>query len=304
MNQLNNTTYTVNTYGVMPSIIEIPVIDYKATIDSFIAKYGVRWVYHKKVVDKEPTEGSAPKRRKTVFRYVWYINYFCHRSGTKRVKSFVNQTGKQRNLQKETKKQNCPARLKVVCYQNNPSIAVFEHNHEIGGLDDIKHLPLSNEARAYIEGRLNEGYRKRDTRLSIQKNYRIFMQNLSIDMSRSSTVVHKDQMVHADEISLGGSRFKKQKRTVNKSTDTLAPPPSPSASAPPPPPPPGGETAPTNENPQHGYFSRKCKIPTLLRNDFRSYKQLFREIAEKHSLIRKDAFDFALFLCLNHLTNE
>lgn len=47
------------------------------------------------------------------------------------------------------------------------------------------------------------------------------------------------------------------------STDTLDPPP---------PPPPGGETVPTNGNPQHGYFSRKCKIYTLLRNNYRSYK--------------------------------
>ncbi|GAA5809832.1 hypothetical protein MFLAVUS_003247 [Mucor flavus] len=45
-NQLNN-TYTVNTYDAMPSRIEIPVTDYKATIGSFIGKYGVRWVYHK-----------------------------------------------------------------------------------------------------------------------------------------------------------------------------------------------------------------------------------------------------------------
>ncbi|KAI7893827.1 uncharacterized protein EV154DRAFT_560857 [Mucor mucedo] len=79
------------------------------------------------------------------------------------------------------------------------------------------------------------------------------------------------------------------------STDTLDPPP---------PPPPGGETVPTNGNPQHGYFSRKCKIYTFLRNNYRSYKQLFREIAETHSRIRKDSFDFALFLCLNYLTNE
>ncbi|KAI8983673.1 hypothetical protein BDB01DRAFT_109794 [Pilobolus umbonatus] len=135
------------------------------------------------------------KRRKRIVVYSWYIDYNCH-SGKKEEKLV---------WQKACKKSNCPARLKVTCFKNNPNMVtletVNEHNHAIGGSDDIKHLPLSREAREYIEGRLREGYRKRDTRLSIQKNYGAFMQSLSIgDSLESSTVLHRDQFVHADEI--------------------------------------------------------------------------------------------------------
>ncbi|KAG1138593.1 hypothetical protein G6F37_010815 [Rhizopus arrhizus] len=160
MLRLNN-TYTAKTYQPMIEKIEVPVADYKTIIDGSIGK--------------------------------------------KEVKEQTNLTGKSRELQKASKKCHCPARLKVTCFKRNPEMvtveAIGEHNHEIGGLEDLQHLPLSKEARDYIEGRLNEGYGKRDTRISIQKNYRMYMQNLSANFSgSSSSVMHRDQMVHADEI--------------------------------------------------------------------------------------------------------
>ncbi|KAI9362835.1 hypothetical protein BD770DRAFT_300583, partial [Pilaira anomala] len=130
-------------------------------------------------------------------------------------------SGKQRELQKASKKCNCLALLKVTCYKSSPDMVTLkvmnEHNHEVGGSDDIKHLPLSKEAGDYIEGRLREGYRKRDTRLSIQKNYREYMRGLTKDISATTnTILHRDQIVHADEIY---NIYKKIQESFYKRTD-------------------------------------------------------------------------------------
>lgn len=176
MSQSNN-TYSINTYRPIPISMTAPVTEYKATVEGYIAKCGVRWVYNKKITeasnDEDVSSSTTPavKRRKRQVNYHWYIDYQCHRSGKKRVKAFTNLSGKQRAIQKASKKSNCPARLKVICFKNSPEMVTLEtikeHNHEIGGVDDLQHLPLSKEARECIENRLKEEYRKRETRLSI-----------------------------------------------------------------------------------------------------------------------------------------
>ncbi|KAI8969418.1 hypothetical protein BDB01DRAFT_855966 [Pilobolus umbonatus] len=175
MNQ-SASTYSIHTYQPVSTVIEVPFTEYEKVIEGSIAKYGVKWMYNRKVTAKNSNDEEAASA-----------------TSIPPIKRSAN------------KKSNCPARLKVTCFKNNPNMVtlenVNEHNHAIGGSDDIKHLPLSREAREYIKGQFREGYRKRDTRLSIQKNNDAFMQSLSIgDSLESSTVLHRDQFVHADEI--------------------------------------------------------------------------------------------------------
>ncbi|KAI9355183.1 hypothetical protein BD770DRAFT_324231, partial [Pilaira anomala] len=145
---------------------------------------------------------------------LWYADYKCHHFGKKQAKTFVSLSGKQHELQKAGKKCNCLALLKVTCYKSSPDMVTLkfmnEHNHEVGGSDDIKHLPLSKEARYYIERCLREGYRKRDTRLCIQKNYRKYIS------TTTNTILHRAQMVHADEIY---NIYKKIKKSFYKPAD-------------------------------------------------------------------------------------
>ena len=201
--------YTIETYQLMPTKMEAPVADYQSIVDGSIAKYGVKWIYNKKITEKvtpvEEPGTSTIKRRKRDIKYIWYIDYKCHRSGKKENRTFPNISGKHRELQKASKKNHCPARLKVTCFKHDPEKVTLEtikeHNHQIGGSEDLQHLPLSKEARTFIEDRLNQGYRNRNTRLEIQQNYRQYMQNLSRDFSLSTnTVSHRDQMVHTNEI--------------------------------------------------------------------------------------------------------
>ncbi|KAI8877704.1 hypothetical protein K501DRAFT_270301 [Backusella circina FSU 941] len=56
--------------------------------------------------------------------------------------------------------------------------------------------------------------------------------------------------------------------------------------------------------PQKARFTRKCKVSSLLNTDFKGYKQMFRNIAEEFSILRRDAMNFALLIMANWVANR
>ncbi|KAL7310493.1 hypothetical protein PS15m_009986 [Mucor circinelloides] len=64
----------------------------------------------------------------------------------------------------------------------------------------MQYLPLFEKTKKIMQ-RLYEGFAMRATRITIQNNYRQYIRdNLAMDASFGSSIVHHDQMVHADEI--------------------------------------------------------------------------------------------------------
>ncbi|KAI8378856.1 hypothetical protein EDC96DRAFT_571031 [Choanephora cucurbitarum] len=161
--------------------------------------------------NEEETASPVVKRRKRVVEYVWYTEYKCHRSGTYRdrvaegSRTKGGSGGKARDLQKASKKTDCKAKLKVVCFKRDPEnveiVHIDTHNHDVGGMDDLKYLPLSNERKAIISERLREGYSKRDCRIAIQKDFRKFISEFLTDGSgNDNRIYRRDQVVHQGEI--------------------------------------------------------------------------------------------------------
>ncbi|KAI8891183.1 hypothetical protein K501DRAFT_265056 [Backusella circina FSU 941] len=55
--------------------------------------------------------------------------------------------------------------------------------------------------------------------------------------------------------------------------------------------------------PQKAHFTRKYKVSSILNTDFKGYKQIFRNIAEEFSILRRDAMNFALLIMANCVAN-
>lgn len=210
-------------YLPIPRTLTVPTASYKKVIDDYVPKYGVKFNFFTiresaKIEKKQETRlTSEPdkKHRKHDIKYIFKVYYYCHRTGEKRKRSETDQpiggkSGKTRDLQKKSKKIGCQAKLVVTCPKGHPDIVVIEHigdhNHEVGGLEDLQHLPLSNATKSLIMQRLREGYSKRDTRIAIQANFRNYIManiNSAADINGGSVdnfVVHRDQMVDANEI--------------------------------------------------------------------------------------------------------
>ncbi|KAK4521047.1 uncharacterized protein ATC70_004036 [Mucor velutinosus] len=133
--------------------------------------------------------------------------------GEKRIREQnTGKNGAPKEVLKRSKKQGCTAKLKATVYKSDPTKVVLttinDHSHVIGSLEDLQYLPLSDEVKVLIETRLREGFRKRETRFSIlQSLVRYVEQNFAtINLepghfrSLSTPIVHRDQMVHAEEI--------------------------------------------------------------------------------------------------------
>ncbi|ORE16207.1 hypothetical protein BCV71DRAFT_154789, partial [Rhizopus microsporus] len=100
---------------------------------------------------------------------IWKIKYICHKSGVYKSRIGVqaeDESSKSRPIQKPSKRIYCRCYVTVVCYfiaPNHITIKLHnEHNHLIGGLDDISFLPLSDNTKEAILQKLREGYDRRD----------------------------------------------------------------------------------------------------------------------------------------------
>ena len=66
------------------------------------------------------------------------------------------------------------------------------HNHEAGGAEDLKYLPLSKEKKEIIMQRLREGCSKRDCRIAIQRDFRKLTRSfLMLPEDPNSQVLHR-----------------------------------------------------------------------------------------------------------------
>ncbi|CEP13527.1 hypothetical protein [Parasitella parasitica] len=167
-----------HTYIKIPDKVIKPTLEWKQTVEDSVAKHGVMWITPRYVGDNPdfPVRqnqqrtaakiyGAEPKRRRREIPYVWYVDYKCHRSGNYRDKVSEGSrvrggsTGSIRYLQKSSKKMDCKAKLKITCFKQNPKfvkiIHIGVHNHEVGSIHDIKHLPLSLERKNQITERLH-----------------------------------------------------------------------------------------------------------------------------------------------------
>ncbi|GAA5799661.1 hypothetical protein HPULCUR_005077 [Helicostylum pulchrum] len=112
-------------------------------------------------------------------------------------------------VKRGTLKQSKTIAAKATCYKSDPNNVVLyhtgNHNHQIAGLEDSKFLPLSQVAKQLNEQILCKGFRKRDTKISIQNNFlRHSQANFNIDVEQSlgnkaQVIVHRDRMVHSTE---------------------------------------------------------------------------------------------------------
>ncbi|CEP16772.1 hypothetical protein [Parasitella parasitica] len=183
------------TYSDIPEKIIVPTSKWIETVKNSTAKHGVKWINPHYVGDNpdfpqkrsneesstagrnsaatsedpnnEGAETPLKRRKRAVFvKYVWYVTYTCHRSGKCRDRVAEGSqvkggpSGAPRNLQKASKKTGCKATLKVTCYKNDPdSVEVLHigtHNHEVGGAEDLKYLPLSQARKDQIMERLRQ----------------------------------------------------------------------------------------------------------------------------------------------------
>ncbi|GAA5797736.1 hypothetical protein HPULCUR_003130 [Helicostylum pulchrum] len=217
----------------MSKRLTVPLTNWEKSVVDYIPLHGVRFVKgttrtaegqeRAKAQRLNTTEGPKPRTR--YIDYVFKTYYSCHRSGEKRQTkpSKIIAAKDLENYKKKVKKIECTANLVATCYKSDPNNVVLHHtgnhNHQIGGLEDLKFLPLSQVAKQLIEQRLREGFRKRDTRISIQNHFLRYSQaNLNTDVEQSlgneaQVIVHRDQMVHSTEIY---NIYKKSKKLSTK----------------------------------------------------------------------------------------
>lgn len=213
----NFTSIPIQRYSPIPNKLTVSRDFYKQSIEDFIPKYGVKFVtssykdgtkIERAQEDRMADDSSSVKRRKHVIRYIFKVYYKCHRADEKQEREDQPKGGKSgttRDLQKKSKKIKCEASLVATCFKSDSNNVILEHsgnhNHQLGAIDDLQYLPLSNAAKVVIEERLREGYRKRDTRIAIQSNFVEYIKANNLgDESSYNTIVHRDQLVHATEI--------------------------------------------------------------------------------------------------------
>lgn len=231
----------IHTYTAIPNTVTKPTLEWRKAVEDSVSQHGVMWVspryvgdnpefpnYKENTTDNNEDNGAQqPKRRRTTSKYLWYVEYKCHRYGSYRdrvaegTRSKGGVSGNSRDLQKASKKTNCKAKLRVTCEKDSPSVVEITHtgphNHEVGSIEDLKHLPLSQERKNQIVERLREGYNKRDCRVAIQKDFRKYLRENLLLSDGSIQVIHRDQLVHQDEVY---NLFKKiQESSYRKSND-------------------------------------------------------------------------------------
>ncbi|KAI9468128.1 MAG: hypothetical protein EXX96DRAFT_493128 [Benjaminiella poitrasii] len=148
----------INIYSPFPLTEKVSLSKYKAFIEESIDKHGIKWIYRRKTTNSSlDSNGQPTAKRGKKSKYAWVILYECHRAGSKKInlqQPKGGQSGKQRPIQKESKKINCQAKLHVSCPYDDPDNVIIEHvghhNHRIGSIEDLKYLPKSKRSKAAI----------------------------------------------------------------------------------------------------------------------------------------------------------
>ncbi|KAI9259142.1 hypothetical protein EDC94DRAFT_649420 [Helicostylum pulchrum] len=202
----NATSINIICYTLISERLTVSLTNWEKAVADYIPLHGVRFVKGTTRTAEEQERAQAqrlnatkgPKPRTRYIDYVFKTYYFCHHSGEKR-----HAKTEQNNSSEGSRN------LVATCYKSDPNNVVLyhsgNHNHQIAGLEDPKFLPLSQVAKQLNEQILCKGFRKRDTRISIQNNFlRHSQANFNIDVEQSlgnkaQVIVHRDQMVHSTE---------------------------------------------------------------------------------------------------------
>lgn len=128
-------------------------------IENLCAVKWIIWSAHKKRKlsnDDEEHVASETMKKSRVKRVLFTSTYQCHRAGS--YTSAAQTEG--RYVQKRTKKCNCSAKLKVVCYYKTPDFYFFvplgPHINHVPGdrSNDVRTLPLTSRVIDEIEHQL------------------------------------------------------------------------------------------------------------------------------------------------------
>ncbi|KAI9473746.1 MAG: hypothetical protein EXX96DRAFT_652512 [Benjaminiella poitrasii] len=209
-----------NMYYPLPTgSIKVSIHEFEKIIDEMPEKYGVKFIF-KETRTPSSIELSSSNEYQTYGRgrsssYKWIKIYNCHRAFPKKIvnnRSVGGLSGKRRLVQKASKRIGYKAKLRAYHLKDdeqNVYIKLFDsHKHTIGSLEDMQYLPLSHGTKNKIVERLKEGFNRREIRVSLQRKFKLFIDqqfsnfgahdnnNLEGEMG----IVHQDQLVHSEEI--------------------------------------------------------------------------------------------------------
>ncbi|KAI9483221.1 MAG: hypothetical protein EXX96DRAFT_616212 [Benjaminiella poitrasii] len=136
----------INTCTNIPDRIVAPTTDWRKVVENNVAKHGIKWINTHYIGVTLSFLQSKRNKGKPLKRPGVYRDKVAEGSRAK-----GGNTGKSRNLQKESKKTNCKAKWKVVCYKTEPTaveiLHLREHNHDVASFEELKYLPLSQERK-------------------------------------------------------------------------------------------------------------------------------------------------------------
>ncbi|KAI8881939.1 hypothetical protein K501DRAFT_274191 [Backusella circina FSU 941] len=186
------TEYRLCTYTpIEDNEITLQANAYKEYISNEPDVHSVKWVYCS--INKH-TKAETGQKRKT--ENICVAHYECHRAGSPRAR---------KNQPTVSKKIGCPATLVISCPEDNQHKVILrysgEHNHVPGSIDDMRHLPISQNLRDIIEERLKSGFDQCSVRASIIKYFNVVIRSQYKDIVEGShVIIHRDQFLHGDEI--------------------------------------------------------------------------------------------------------
>ncbi|CEG66732.1 hypothetical protein RMATCC62417_03260 [Rhizopus microsporus] len=80
----SSTEINIAAYSPVPELQVTDIAQYKKVIESYVVKYGVKWIIknttRKNITDQEPNGVRGRPRA----GYLWRSLYECHRAGSKR----------------------------------------------------------------------------------------------------------------------------------------------------------------------------------------------------------------------------
>ncbi|KAI9476356.1 MAG: hypothetical protein EXX96DRAFT_485984 [Benjaminiella poitrasii] len=141
--QLNQTL--VKFYEPLPqNDIILPETEWEKFVNEAPSRYGVKWIIKNEHTAVLTSDGRPLIKRGPQIDYIWYKTFICHRSGHKQIRKDImigGASGQKRPMQKRSKKDGCPAKIKIISYVNNPgSVSVIymnTHNHNVGSTEEF-----------------------------------------------------------------------------------------------------------------------------------------------------------------------